>query len=245
MHLIASTALLALASLAVATTPATRFMVDGNHKFQCRRVNRVNWRKFEFEKKVVTLVVKDARGNILGQQNVRPDDGFADVFFPEYFDRVARFALVDTRTSAVFAEGEDISIDCPKRDGNSWNGDQPWDNNRPWDSGVSAEHEMDGPRGGPGGIRGDHNFGGDDRDGGDDRGDGNLSNDSRDDEDSDGEDSGNQRREEEVLRSKHHKLLDGMRRKGDGGRAAPSPLGPETGGTASTPADQSTETMLS
>lgn len=55
---------------------------------------------------------------------------------PEYYDRFAKFVLVDVQTNFVIAEGEEISINCPKQggghggdlrgDGNGFGNDGPW-----------------------------------------------------------------------------------------------------------------------
>ncbi|KAF5362055.1 hypothetical protein D9756_002094 [Leucocoprinus leucothites] len=120
---IVAAALISLVSSVIATNPSTQF-INNDHPYQCRRFNKVNWRKFETNKKSVAFLVKDRRGNTIHQQDVNARDGSADVMFPETFERFVRFFLVDVQTSVVFAEGEEVSIDCPtKRDGDFAGGD--------------------------------------------------------------------------------------------------------------------------
>ncbi|KAJ3560671.1 hypothetical protein NP233_g10685 [Leucocoprinus birnbaumii] len=116
----------------------------------------VNWRRAGLEKRDAALVVQDASGRILGQQIVNANDGFADMYFPEYFDRFAKLLLVDVNTNAILAEGDGVSIDCPKPDANS-NG--LLDSN-PLGLASSIDGELTGTaRGDFGGFRGNGNAG--------------------------------------------------------------------------------------
>ncbi|KAJ3564624.1 hypothetical protein NP233_g8170 [Leucocoprinus birnbaumii] len=80
---------------------------------QCRRFNKVNWKAFNAEKKVVALVAKDTQGNVVGQQTVDPLAGTAQMMMPEFFSRFVKFFLIDVKTNVVFAKGEQVEVDCP------------------------------------------------------------------------------------------------------------------------------------
>ncbi|KAJ3551404.1 hypothetical protein NP233_g13086 [Leucocoprinus birnbaumii] len=108
-------AILSLVALAAAQNNRPSEFTGGHRRLRCRHVNRVSWRQFSFEKKIVKLILEDNRGNVLQQQDVNAEDGFADLVVPETSDRVVRLLLIDIETKLVFAQGENISIDCPSR----------------------------------------------------------------------------------------------------------------------------------
>jgi hypothetical protein len=73
-----------------------------------------------------------------------PSKGATDIFIPEFFERTAKLVIVDEKNTALFESGEEISIDCDKKDhdGNWMDGQGQWkDGERNMVSGDGSSSE--------------------------------------------------------------------------------------------------------